>query len=493
MTASLFSNQTPTSQIPGELRADVLVVGAGISGLALAHKLQQLNSEQAVLVTEAQERVGGAITSRRLDSDQEQFLWEEGPNSFSPSPDLLRLAVEVGLRDELVLADRKLPRFVYWQQQLQAVPMSPPALLKTPLLSTSAKLRALAGALGFVNPAMGLQSHQGGEETVAQFFRRHLGQQVLERLVAPFVSGVYAGDPNQLSAGAAFARVAQMEQAGGGLLAGALGSRKGRQAPDPNLPPTRAGELGSFKSGLQALPEAVASHLKDPVRLRWRLNRLTRSGSNYIAQFETPEGPRQVQARAVVLTTPAFVTAEILAELAPVGSQQLREIPYPPVACVVLAYPNSALARPLQGFGHLVPRGQGVRTLGTIWSSSLFPGRAPAGMHILTNFIGGATDPGIAQLSEAEIVQAVHQDLSRVLLKPDAEAPKVLAVHLWQRAIPQYTLGHRQRLAAIEQELKSLPGLQLCANYLDGVALGDCVRRAGQTAESISNYLAVQT
>lgn len=476
---------------------DTLVIGAGISGLSLAHKLSQTTngSKFSLLVAEAQGRVGGNITTR----SEGEFLWEEGPNSFSPTPELLRLVVEAGLGSELVLADRKLPRYVYWQGQLLAVPMSPPALVQSQLLSPWGKVRALLGGLGFVAPALGsgLQD-QGGEETVSQFFQRHLGTEVLQRLVEPFVSGVYAGDPQGLELRAAFGRVFAMAETGGGLIPGALLMRNQAQSksrsgsrPDPQLPQTRPGELGSFRWGLAALPEAIAAQLGDQVRLYWQLTQLSLTEhQTYRAEFLTPEGQQQVEARTVVLTTPAHISAEILQPLCRSVSQALLAIPYPPVACVVLAYPTSALNHALVGFGNLIPRGQGIQTLGTIWSSSLFPHRAPQGWHILTSFIGGATNLDVGEWSEDQLVARVHQDLCQVLLNGSA-LPKVLAVHLWRKAIPQYVLGHCHRLGQINQGLQAFPGLYLCSNYSDGVALGDCVRRGFAQAAEVQNYLRV--
>jgi protoporphyrinogen/coproporphyrinogen III oxidase len=472
---------------------DTLIVGAGISGLSLAHALQkpvQSGSPLKILVTESRGRVGGNITTQT----GEGFLWEEGPNSFSPTAELMRLAVDVGLKQELIFADRKLPRFVYWQGKLQPVPMTPPAMIQSQLLSFRGKLRALFGALGFVVPAMGSQlSQQGGEETVSQFFRRHLGPEVMQRLVEPFVSGVYAGDPQQLSAAAAFGRVTKMADVGGGLVAGALLSARKRpkkMPPDPNIPQTKPGELGSFKGGLKALPEAIASQLGDQLKLNWHLTRLQPTErQTYIAEFSTPDGQQQVEARAVVLTTPAYITAELLAPLQPEVSSALQGFTYPTVASVVLAYPLSDLKGKLAGFGNLIPRGQGIRTLGTIWTSSLFSDRAPAGWQTLTSYIGGATDSAIGNLEPEQIVGEVHRDLSRILLKPDAAQPKVLAVNLWKRAIPQYNLGHIQGLKQIENGLKSLPGLYLCSNYVGGIALGDCVRRGFESAIEVSEYL----
>ena len=487
-------------------RLDALIVGAGISGLSVAHNLQKQKQTGDVasatlrdrpplkiLVTESQDRVGGNITT----VSQGEFLWEEGPNSFAPGKDLLELAVEVGLEKEFVFGDRKLPRYVYWKGDLIPVPMSPPALIKTNLLSLPGKLRALFGALGFVPPAIGHRlSEQGGEETVSQFFARHLGTEVMQRLVEPFVSGVYAGDPNQLSAAAAFSRVARMTDTGGGILAGAVASRrkqpKVKEITDPRVPQTKTGELGSFKQGLETLPKAIATKLGDRVKLNWTLKSLQPTQNRtYLAEFATPEGPQQVETRSVTLTTPAYVAAELLESWQPEISSDLKAIPYPPVACVVLAYPLSAFKVNLKGFGNLIPRSEGIQTLGTIWASSLFPGRVPQGWQTLTSFIGGATNPQIGNYDEDKIVETVHQDISRILLGPNPPLPKVLTVHLWRRAIPQYNLGHPQKLEKIDRHLKSAPGLYLCSNYLDGVALGDCVRRGRQRAEEILRYLLI--
>jgi len=459
---------------------DTLIAGAGLSGLSVAHRLAQ--SSRSLLLAERSDRVGGNIVSQQRDG----FRWEEGPNSFLPVPALLDLALEVGLGNDLILANPKLPRYIYWQERLQAVPMSLPAAIATSLLSPLGKLRALAGALGFAPPAL------VEDETVAAFFSRHLGREVAERLVAPFVSGVYAGDPQQLSAAAAFQRVTRLEEAGGGLLAGALRSRPTQPPPpvNPNRPRPPRGSLGNFRHGLRQLPEAIAAQLGDRLRCQWTLVELQPAGANYRARFQTPEGEQTVEARSVVLSLPAYAIAPLLQTWQPAASQALAAIPYPPVACVILAYPEDALARPLDGFGNLIPRGQGCRTLGTIWSSSLFPGCAPPGWHLLTNFIGGATDPGVAKLTESELVATVHADLQRLLLKPGAQ-PQLLAARLWPRAIPQYAVGHRARLAAVEASLREQPGLFLCSNFTDGVALGDCVRRGRETAQAVLEYGAI--
>jgi protoporphyrinogen/coproporphyrinogen III oxidase len=473
---------TPTSEANQPL--DVLVIGAGISGLTIAHELAIAKKYQ-VLVAEAQDRVGGSITSAKND---EGYQWEEGPNSFQPAPELLRLAVQVGLKDELVLADGKLPRFVFLNGKLNALPMSPPSAIASQVLTWGGKIRLALGAIGFARPAM------AGEESVDQFFSRILGRQAVERLVAPFISGVYAGDPKRLSAKAAFSKIARLETYGG-LLAGAILSSKERKAQklnDPNLPKVKTGELGSFREGIKMLPEAIATKLRSQgtaVKQQWTLRSLEKQGDIYISKFDTPTGEETLRSRSVVLTTPAYVTAKLLQDYLPAASQALNEIFYPTVACVVLAYPKSEFAYDMKGFGNLIPRTQGVRTLGTIWSSSLFTGRAPEGWQLLLNFIGGTLDPALAKLSEPEIIAAVHQDLKRTILRPDTKAePKAIAVHVWDKAIPQYEIGHLERLAIVETELQKSQGLYISANFIGGVALGDCIKRSLQEANKIDVF-----
>jgi oxygen-dependent protoporphyrinogen oxidase len=453
---------------------EVVVVGGGIGGLTTAFYLAQAQIKVAVM--EMDDRWGGSIISRQ----QGEWLWEEGPNSFSPNQALLELVEALGLEERLVWADAKLPRFVWWDDRLQAVPSSPPALLSTQLLSPLGKLRAVVGALGFVRPSA------AGAESVADFFERHLGREVLERLVAPFVSGVYAGDPRQLGVKSAFSKVWQMEQMGGGLMAGFIASR-GRSQPTIK-PRIKLGQLGSFRQGLQELPDTIVRQLSlqdVPLRLGWRLTNLAYDPASacYRLTFATPDGQQLVTAKKVVLAIPAYSCSAVLADLCPRASKQLATIVYPPVACVALGYPLTDLRKPLVGFGNLIPRGQGIRTLGTIWSSSLFPQRAPSGYQLLLNFIGGTTDVGIGELAPETIVEAVDRDLRHTLLKSTASAPKVLAVKLWRRAIPQYDLHHSEKMTTLHQELANYPHLYVGANFTDGVAVGDCVRRGKEIAK----------
>ncbi|KAG0612173.1 hypothetical protein M758_6G008000 [Ceratodon purpureus] len=364
------------------------------------------------------------------------------------------------------------------------------------LLSIFGKLRAGFGAMG-LRPAA-----PGREESVKEFVTRNLGQEVFERLIEPFCSGVYAGDPSKLSMKAAFGKVWKLEEIGGSIIGGTfkmIQDKKNNPPPprDERLPKPKGQTVGSFKKGLITLPNAIAAQLGDKVKVNWKLTTIKKTDVGYTLTYETPEGTKTVNARSLVLTVPAYVAKEILRPLSEGAAEALSQFYYPPVCAATISYPLSALREDrltdgkLFGFGQLHPRTQGVQTLGTIYSSSLFPNRAPEDRVLLLNYIGGAQFTQITEKSDEEIVKTVDKDLRTMLLKPDAPAPQMHGVRTWPTAIPQFTIGHLDHLESAKGALKNAncEGLFLGGNYVVGVALGRCVEGAYESAQAIAQYV----
>lgn len=470
---------------------DCVVVGAGISGLCIGKVIS--DNYPNLMVTEARDRAGGNITTVERDG----YLWEEGPNSFQPSDPMLTMAVDCGLKDDLVLGDPDAPRFVLWKGKLRPVPAKPTDLPFFDLMSIPGKLRAGFGAIG-LRP-----SPPGYEESVEQFVRRNLGDEVFERLIEPFCSGVYAGDPSKLSMKAAFGKVWKLEQAGGSIIGGTFKAIKERSSTpkpprDPRLPTPKGQTVGSFRKGLRMLPDAICARLGSKVKLSWKLSSITKSEKGgYCLTYETPEGVVSLQSRSIVMTVPSYVASNILRPLSVATADALSNFYYPPVAAVTISYPQEAIRDErlvdgeLKGFGQLHARSQGVETLGTIYSSSLFPNRAPNGRVLLLNYIGGATNSEIVSKTESQLVEAVDRDLRKMLIKPKAQDPLVTGVRVWPQAIPQFLVGHLDTLGTAKAALSDngLDGLFLGGNYVSGVALGRCVEGAYEVASEVTGFL----
>jgi protoporphyrinogen/coproporphyrinogen III oxidase len=341
-----------------------------------------------------------------------------------------------------------------------------------------------------------LPNFSGKEESIKEFITRHLGAEVFAKMIDPFVSGVYAGNPSNLSMKSAFKKIYALQELGItlGIFEGALirvNQRKNEAPPlDPELPTWKGGALGSFRNGLGMLPKAVAGKVgPERLRLAWKLMTLSKtSDGRYSAVYDTPSGAQTVVAKTVALTAPAPVASKILSEIAPEAAA-LDDIQYPCVWSITLAYPKSEFKKPLSGFGNLIPRSMGVQTLGCIWSSCLFEGRAPEGMELLLNYIGGAQDTKIAAMTEEEVVAAVDGDVKSILLKDGTSVkPVVVGARKWPRAIPQYNLGYSDIMDKVNTGLERSPGVFLGGNYTTGVAFGDCVQWGLDAAEGIAAY-----
>ena len=317
---------------------DTLVIGSGVSGSSLGFSLFQKGVN--VLVTEARDVVGGNVITR----EQDGFLWEEGPNTFQPTRQIMRLAVDLGLKDELVFADHTLPRCAYWDKELFPLPSKPEDAPFFRLLSIPEKIRAGIGAIGLHAPKPDY------EESVKDFIERHLGEAVFKKMIDPFVSGVYAGDPTKLSMASAFKKIYALEDLGmtpslieGGIIRQAERAKEARENYDPELPTYKGGALGSFKKGLVSLPKAAQEKLGDRLRTSWKVESISKGeDGGYVTKFSTPQGSKEVWSKTVAVTAPAHATVGMLSELVP-ECKALEEIHYPCVYSVTLAYPKECL------------------------------------------------------------------------------------------------------------------------------------------------------
>jgi len=436
---------------------DCLILGGGAVGLACASVLAARGID--VQVVDPRPAAGGVMQSERVDG----YLLERGPNStLNTSLRVERWLAELGTTAARCFGPAAAARrYILRAGGLCALPTSAAAFLRTPAWSFRGKLRLMAEPLIPRRRAT-------TEECLADFVRRRLGQEGLDYALDPFVSGVYAGDPARIAIDAAFPMMVGFERDHGSLVIGMIRTARARRA-DPDRPANRA--LYAFQEGMQQPMHVAAARLGERLHLGQRAERVVAEGARLRVEGEG----FTLTARRVVCATPAYVAAELLAPLSAEAARWLREIEHNPVAQVYLGYRRAQVGHPLDGFGALFPSKEGKLTLGSLWSSTLFPGRAPAGHCLLTNFAGGARHPEIRDLAPATIQERVVEELTPLL---DLRgAPAFAQVQVLPRAIPHYTLGHTARIQAIERALSAYPTLHLTGNYLLGISVSDCWKR----------------
>lgn len=435
---------------------DVLVVGAGISGLTTAFRLARAGWRVAVV--EAAGRVGGAMETWTDGA----WRFELGPNTVVENHETVgRLIRDAGLDGEkIVAAPSAKRRYLYKNGGLIPLPSGPGGLLTSPLFPPGAKLRLLK------EPWIG-RPPEGTEESIAGFVRRRLGQPFLDYAVGPFVSGVYAGDPERLSMRWAVPKLWNLERDHGSLVRGAFARRQG---------PSPGGAMISFRDGLETLPRKLATEIGD-VRTGVAVRRIARTAGGFRA--ETPAGT--IEAKRIVLAVPADVAAHLLDETTAGASRLFDQVPYAAVAILALGWRRSDVGHPLDGFGFLAPRKEGLRTLGCLFPSQLFPGRAPDDHVALAAFAGGRTDPDIVSWDEDRIASTLIDELRSPLSLRGEPAWKL--VRRWPRAIPQYELGHGRFVDRAHEIERALPGLHIAGNFLGGISVPNCIQNGTELAE----------
>jgi oxygen-dependent protoporphyrinogen oxidase len=454
----------------------IAIIGGGITGLTAAFYLQRKGLP--VTVYEASGRVGGVIQSLR----EGGYLAEFGPNTIlETSSKIGQLVRDAGLQSRRLDPDPKAEaRYVVRYKRPIAMPSSPVGFLTTKLFTMPAKLAVLREP--FVPARL-----DGKEESVAEFVLRRLGQEFLDHAIDALVAGVYAGDPHKLSVPQAFPKLAQLEARYGSLIKGQiLGARERKKRGE--VAKDRAGKL-SFDEGLQVLPETLKAWLGAAVQVNTPVLRIKETSSGWM--IEAHQGGRELFARhsAVIFAGTAYRLAQLKLEtrqslsLVPFG-----EIHYPPVASVVLGFRRADVKHPCKGFGMLIPKVEGFKILGTIFSSSLFPNRAPAGHLTLTSYVGGERYPELALLPPDKLFELTCEDLA-VLLGVKGK-PTFQHSVFYPKAIPQYVIGYgRYRTLMSEIETKA-PGFFLAGHYRDGISLSDSIVSGCNVVDRVEKYCA---
>ncbi|MGE5350889.1 MAG: protoporphyrinogen oxidase [Acidobacteriota bacterium] len=441
-----------------------VILGAGISGLAAAYWLKKDGVD--VTVIEKGNEPGGAMMS----TWDNQFLVDYGPNSGLETTPLIRKIVEeTGIGDEMIYASTEgNKRYILRDGKLHALPTGPIKFLSTGLFSAQGKLRLLK------EPFVG-KSNDGYYQSIADFVKRRLGQEFLDYAINPFVAGVFAGNPEELSVKSAFPKLYRLEEEYGGLIKGMFkGAKERKQNAEKSKQSAR---MFSFKNGMQTLPRAIAATMKDNIILNAEVYDIKKSGSAYELKYKTNGTEETISADVVISTLPAHAAGYLFQEMDQNLFSHLKSIYYPPVMVLYLGYKEESIGQPLDGFGYLIPQKENKSYLGAIWSSVIFPNRAPEGYASFTIFIGGARSPQLFdEMNKEDLIRQVLKEFQDVM--KITGMPQYRTDRMWTKAIPQYNLGYIEHEKYFEEFEKAHRGILLSGNYRGGISVGDCMKNS---------------
>jgi oxygen-dependent protoporphyrinogen oxidase len=460
---------------------EVLIIGGGISGLTVAHASGMRDKPEKCELWECSDRMGGTIGTDHIDG----YSVDWGPNGFlDREPLTLHLVDEIGLKHQLEPANLKsTKRFIVKDGRLHPVPFSPVKLLASGLLSPLEKARV------FCEPF--IPARRGdSDESVFDFAARRIGRAAAETFVDPMVSGVYGGLARELSLPACFPVMREMENRYGGLVKAMIARKRERRrsettggsgAKKTGGPAGPGGHLTSFKGGLDLLIQQLENQLRSIIKKNRRIRWIRRNDDAWEVSDQTGI---VVHSRNLIVACPTYAAAPLFRDVDPELSRAFESIPYAPIVVAATGHRREDVRHPLDGFGFLIPRSQGMRTLGSIWTSSIFEGRAPEGCVQFRSMLGGAGDPSILELSDDKLLRTLLGDLDPLVgIRKD---PSFIRIYRWERGIPQYKLGHRERRTRLEHLANRHPGLLLVGNAYYGVSLNDCVKMAYGVARRIT-------
>lgn len=453
----------------------VAVVGGGIAGLVAAYRLHKRGF--GVELFEASDRLGGTINT----FDEDGWKIEFGPNTVPDRQGIITALVhDLGIQDQLQPPNQSANRrYIVRDQTLHALPTSLAEFRKTPLWSTSAKLRLFAEPLVPKRPADEI------DESLYNLARRRLGEELVDYALDPFIAGTYGGSPKILSSAHALKRLGELEQESGSFIVGGLRGALGKRSTAKAEPATKPVALVNFKDGMQTLPRALERELEAVTSLQDPVQKLELDTGTW----HVTSGAGVSEFDAVIVATQAYALSniEVVVDGEPSDLSFFDDINYPPMSMVALGFRRSQIAHPLDGFGMLVPSKEPNRILGAIFSSTIFAGRAPRDHVMLLTFVGGGRFPELTRLPQDEQAAIAIEELDRLV--GVSGAPVYVNSRQWERSIPQYEVGYERITAAASALEARAPGLLMTGNWRDGISVADVVRHAGETARSIGAFL----
>ena len=462
----------------------ILIIGGGIAGLSAAYYATKRVNDGDITLLESSDRWGGKIMTDRVSFDNGQFIVEGGPDTFlATKPYATALCKELGLGDRLHGTNpQQKNTYVLHQNRLEPlpdglammVPTNVQAILKSRLVSWFGKARM---GFDFMQPG----KEVNGDESLGAFVRRRLGREAYENLIEPLMSGIYAGDGDLLSLASTFPYLRDLEIKYGSLARGALQMRK--QSNGKAVQGSRSAFL-TPTTGLAEIVEALVEYLQRrnvDLRLHTSVSRISNIDSRFLVYLENGSS---LKADGLILATPAYVSGSLLASINPRLASVLQSIPYASTATISLAYRQCDLSRPLDGYGYIIPRREGRRALACTWTSTKFPHRAPEGYALIRVFVGRAGQD--IPWDEKDLHALAKEELN-LTLGITAE-PLLSRVFLWDKAMPQYNLGHPELLKRIDEELQNYPNLALAGNGYRGIGIPDCIHSGELAVERILKH-----
>jgi protoporphyrinogen/coproporphyrinogen III oxidase len=448
----------------------IVVIGAGISGLTSAYLLSKKGSDVTIL--EKNNSVGGSIES----VIENGFLFDRGPNSaLETTPVIGQLIRELELEHELLYASKQAnKRYILRDNKLHSLPMSPQGLIKTKLFSGKAKLRLMA------EPFIG-KSNDGYYQSLAEFVKRRLGQEFLDYAINPFVAGVYAGRPEDLSVKSAFPKLYALEEKYGGLIIGTVRSIRERKKRAEVA--KQSAKMLSFKSGMIALPKAIKNYFGSKVLLSSEVTSVDKNENGFVVSYLQNGNTDKLICDTLLSTIPAYSASDLFTKYDKDFKKHSDAIYYPPVLVYYLVYDRKNIKQDLDGFGFLIPAKENKSFLGALWSSIIFSDRTDETKAAFTLFVGGSRNPDFIIEDRTTMLTKIRKEFESLM--GIISEPVFSSERFWGKAIPQYNLGYVEHERFFDDFEKRNPGIFISGNYRGGISVGDCIKNAELVTEKI--------